>query len=207
MLNEYFGISSLPLPPSAGNERRMKKAIKNLKRKGALISGSLAKLTDAINTLKSLNENKKNAGAVAKHLVPLLAEKVFFKEKAAMSREDLVEVCNYAKYEVLEPGATVFKQGELADKCYIILKGQVCVQIPDPTGEGLIVPKAPVEVEVESVKQVEEDERGKILTKEELESLPPREQRKYKTRVMLQEILSSQNIKRSTVSLCEAINK
>ena len=45
------------------------------------------------------------------------------------------------------------------------------------------------------------------MTKEELEALPPREQRKYKTRIMLQEILSSQNVKRSTVSLCQAVNR
>lgn len=68
---------------------------------------------------------------------------------------------------------------------YIVLKGQVCVQIPDPTGEGLIVPKAPVEVEVEQVKAVDEDDKNKLLTREELEALPLREQRKYKTRVML----------------------
>ena len=49
----------------------------------------------------------------------------------------------------MEPGQTIYSQGDLPDKCYLILKGQVCVQIPDPTGEGLIVPKIPVEVEVE----------------------------------------------------------
>lgn len=81
-------------------------------------------------------------------MVPLLEEKVFFKKKYPMSRKDLIEVCNYAKYEVFDAGQVVFKQGDLADKCYIILKGQVCVQVPDPTGEGLLVVKQP-EVEEE----------------------------------------------------------
>lgn len=124
-----------------------------------------------------------------------------------MSRKDLLEVCINAKYEVMDSGQTVFEKGWQADKCYIILKGQVCVQIPDPTGEGLVVPKVPVEQEDELVNLVEEDDKGKILTKEELEALPLREQRKYKTRIMLQEILSSQNVKRSTVSLSQAIHQ
>lgn len=184
----------------------MKKAIKRLKKEGAVISGDYDKLWHVIQTLKNQNENKKNTKDAEQYLVPLLAEKNFFKERHPMSRKDLIEVCNYAKYEVMDSGQTVFKQGDIADKCYIILKGQVCVQIPDPTGEGLVVPKIPVEVEVEQVNMIEEDDKGKILTKEELEALPPREQRKYKTRIMLQEILSSQNVKRSTVSLSQAIN-
>ena len=53
LLNEYFGISSLPLPPCAGNERKMKKAIKKLKNQGAIISGNYDKLWHAITTLKS----------------------------------------------------------------------------------------------------------------------------------------------------------
>ena len=154
-----------------------------------------------ITTLKGQSENKKNAKDAEQYIVPLLQEKLFFKEKYPMSKKDLIELCNFAKYEVYNSGETVFKQGDLADKMYLVLKGQVCVQIPDPTGEGLIVPKAPVEVEVEQVKAVDEDDKNKLLSREELEALPLREQRKYKTRVMLQEILSSQNVKRSTVSL------
>lgn len=205
VLNEFFGISALPLPQCGGNERRMKKAIKHLKKVGALISGDYERLWHVITALKAQNENKKNSKDSEQFLMPLLAEKMFFKKKFPMSREDLVELCNFARYEVYNSGETVFRQGDLADKCYIILKGQVSVQIPDPTGEGLVVPKKPVEEEPEEVAE-EEDDRGKILTKEELEALPPREQRKYKTRIMLQEILSSQNVKRPTVSLAQAIN-
>lgn len=65
----------------------------------------------------------------------------------------------------------------MADKCYIILKGQVSVQILDPTGEGLLVVKEPV-VEEEEVVQVQEDdddEEDKVLTKEQLLQLPQRE--------------------------------
>lgn len=58
-----------------------------------------------------------------------------------MAKKDLIELSNFAKYEVFNEGDTVFKQGDFADKLFIILKGQCCVQIPDPTGEGLIVPK------------------------------------------------------------------
>ena len=47
--------------------------------------------------------------------MPLLAEKNFFKERHPMSRKDLIEVCNYAKYEVMDSGQTVFKQGDVAD--------------------------------------------------------------------------------------------
>ena len=39
---------------------------------------------------------------------------------------------------------------------YIILKGQVSVQIPDPTGEGLVVPKLPPTPEQEKENDVEE---------------------------------------------------
>jgi hypothetical protein len=207
LLNEYFGISALALPPCAGNERRMKKAVKHLKRVGALVSGDYAALWHIISVLKAQNENKKNAKDIEQWLVPLLMEKHFFKHKQPMSKKDLLEVCNFAKYEVMQPGDTVFKQGDAADKCYIILKGSVSVQIPDPTGQGLVVPKKPVEAEGAAETSDEEDDKGKILTKEELEALPPREQRKYKTRIMLQEILSSQNVKRSTVSLSQAINR
>jgi len=41
--------------------------------------------------------------------VPLLSEKVFFKKKFPMSTDDLVEVCNVAKYEMHEAGTTIFK--------------------------------------------------------------------------------------------------
>lgn len=121
VLNEYFGISALPLPPSAGNERKMKKAIKHLKKIGALISGDFDKLCHVIRILKSQKENKKPGKECP--LAALLAEKVFFKKKYPMSKDDLALLCNYAKYEVFDSGQTVFKQGDLADKCYIILKG------------------------------------------------------------------------------------
>jgi len=48
LLNEYFGISSLPCPPCAGNERLMKKSIRRLKKAGALISGDYDSLWHVI---------------------------------------------------------------------------------------------------------------------------------------------------------------
>lgn len=209
ILNEYFGISSLPLPPCAGNERQMKKAIKKLKKSGALISGDFERLCQVISTLKSQNEVKKNAKEAEQYLVPLLEEKVFFKKKYPMPRKDMIELCNFAKYEVIEAGETIYKQGDLADKCYIILKGQVSVQILDPTGEGLLVVKEPV-VEEEEVVQVQEDdddEEDKVLTKEQLLQLPQREQQRHRTRMMLDDILRSHNYKKSKNSLCKALNQ
>ena len=61
LLSEFFGISSMPLPPLAGNERLMKKAIKKLKADGCIISGDYDRLWHVISTLKSQNENKRNA--------------------------------------------------------------------------------------------------------------------------------------------------
>ena len=64
VLNEFFGISALPLPQCGGNERRMKKAIKHLKKIGALISGDYERLWHVITALKGNmqheNNNKRN---------------------------------------------------------------------------------------------------------------------------------------------------
>ena len=109
VLNKYFGISSLPIPPCAGNERKAKKSIKNFKRMGAVISGDFNRLCHIINQLKSPGENKKNNKEVEDLLVPLLSEKVFFKIKYPMSTEDLIEVCNVSKYECHEAGTTLYK--------------------------------------------------------------------------------------------------
>ena len=69
----------------------------------------------------------------------------------------------------MEAGQTVFNMKDNADKCYIILKGQVLVQIMDPSGDGGIKkPKPPVEVVEEQVKQVEEDDQTRNLTQAEL---------------------------------------
>ena len=98
-------------------------------------------------------------------LVPLLSEKVFFKVKYPMSTEDLIEVCNVSKYEMHEAGTTLYKQGWEADKCYIILKGRVSIQIPDPTGQGLVVPKKKVELDEEEEEE-EVNDRIKTLTED-----------------------------------------
>jgi hypothetical protein len=45
------------------------------------------------------------------------------------------------------------------------------------------------------------------LTKDEVKELTPLEVKKYKTRTMLNEILSSKNIHRNTVSPWEALQK
>ena len=55
--------------------------------------------------------------------MPFLKEKKFFKVKYPMSDKDLLEVCNFAKYEVVEAGETIYHEGDSGDKCYIIIKG------------------------------------------------------------------------------------
>ncbi len=41
-------------------------------------------------------------------------------------------MCSEMKYEHMRAGEAVFKFGEYGDKFYVILKGEVCVKIPDP---------------------------------------------------------------------------
>ena len=77
--------------------------------------------------MKCQNDNKKNAKDAESYIVPLLQEKYFFKVKYPMAKKDLIELSNFAKYEVFNEGETVFKQGDFADKFYLILKGQCCV--------------------------------------------------------------------------------
>ena len=66
------------------------------------------------------------------------------------------------------------------------------MQIPDPVGKGIVEKRETVKEEV--VEEVVEENDGAAaavsrLTKEELDRLTPRALRKYKTRIMLQDIL------------------
>lgn len=43
----------------------------------------------------------------------------------------MCEISNHLKYEFVEAGDTIFKQGEPGDQFYVILKGQVQVSIAE----------------------------------------------------------------------------
>ena len=88
---------------------------------------------------------------------------------------------------------------------YMVLKGNIQIQIPDPVGSGLIEPKI-VKQEVQEEEVEVEEEKKDNLTKAEIDALPPKEQRRYKTRMMLSDILNSQNVARSTVSPGQAVS-
>lgn len=90
------------------------------------MSGSLSKITEIIDTL-TRTESKNQNERVAANLVPFLREKKFFKVKYPLNDKDLLEVCNLAKYEMIEAGETIYNLGDQGDKCYIIIKGQVSV--------------------------------------------------------------------------------
>lgn len=54
-----------------------------------------------------------------------------------MSKRDLSEISNHLKYEFLEAGDTIFKQGDPGDQFYIIMKGQVQVSIAEKKQESV----------------------------------------------------------------------
>ena len=43
------------------------------------------------------------------------------------------------RYKFCEPGETIYSQGDLGEEYYIILKGKIQVQIPDPIAGSQIV--------------------------------------------------------------------
>ena len=116
-----------------------------------------------------------------------------------MNYEELSEVAQNVQYMYREPGEIIFKQGDFGDMFYMVLKGKIQIQIPDPNGSGLIEPKVIKQEVVEEESEEEEDKNVK-LTKAQIDALPPKEQRRYKTKMMLSDILNSQNVTRSTIS-------
>ena len=74
-----------------------------------------------------------------------------------MNDSELVEICQNCRFQVFEPGETVYKQGDHGEHYYIVLKGRIQVSIPDPLSDGIIEPKEAVVEEAldESVLPVE----------------------------------------------------
>ncbi|MCP4010495.1 MAG: cyclic nucleotide-binding domain-containing protein [Proteobacteria bacterium] len=56
-----------------------------------------------------------------------------------MSEEQIKTLAASASVRQYEPGACLFKQGESADHCYIVVSGRVSVEIPSIYGPPLIV--------------------------------------------------------------------
>ncbi|CDW72769.1 UNKNOWN [Stylonychia lemnae] len=65
------------------------------------------------------------------HLVPLIKEIQFFKERD-IKDQDFVEIVSCLTYENFKMGDTVFEWGTNGDKFYIIIEGHVSVMIPHP---------------------------------------------------------------------------
>ena len=131
-----------------------------------------------------------------------------------MSFEDVCIVTKYIKYERIEPGKYIFKQGDKAENFYVVMKGTIQLQIPSPFTERLVVPPAP-ESDVKVNKKLEKRNtlRELILTKRptlskvELTELTPMEMMKYKTRAMLNEILQAKDVYRNTTAPWDCIEK
>ncbi|CDW89498.1 UNKNOWN [Stylonychia lemnae] len=70
-------------------------------------------------------------------LAPMLREIKFFKEREIQDHH-LIDLCLELKYEQIESGSFVFKQGDYGDKFYIILKGKVAVLIHNSKGNKKI---------------------------------------------------------------------
>lgn len=63
-------------------------------------------------------------------MAPLFKELEFFKQRNIQGN-DIIQVCSEMKYECIRAGDAVFKFGEHGDKFYVILRGEVCVKVPD----------------------------------------------------------------------------
>lgn len=66
-------------------------------------------------------------------LIPFMKDIKFFQERAAqIKNQDYPDVVQSLQHEEFDDGEYVMHWGELGDKFYIILKGQVKVLVPTP---------------------------------------------------------------------------
>lgn len=214
ILYNYFGLAGVKLDiheektknKEESDKELYKKARQRLYQNKNLVAGDQYEyLEKIISTLK--NPNDKRSLEQKKELRKLI-EKLSFFNQSAYKNLDLDEITNIMQYVCLEPGATIFKQGDKADGYYIVLKGCVAVQIPDPEQKTLTLPEDPkqeVQLKKEPTVQINKlktmiMENKDTLSKNELNELTPIEIKKYKTRTMLNEILNSKNVIRSSTS-------
>ena len=66
------------------------------------------------------------------HLIAPFVKEVEFFKKRNIQGNDIVQVCQELKYEYFGKGEAVFKYGDIGDKFYVILRGEVAVKILDP---------------------------------------------------------------------------
>ena len=86
-------------------------------------------MRQAIKILR-LKEDRRNEKDLKDKILPLLQELSFFQDKQKdMSERDWIEILKRVKHECIEPGETLFNQGDSGNKFYIILKGHVQVSI------------------------------------------------------------------------------
>ena len=76
--------------------------------------------------LKDANERSTND----KHVLYTYFSEIAFFKKLQFSKTDLSRICSRLHYEKIPPKSYVIKQGDIGDKFYIMLKGQVDVWIP-----------------------------------------------------------------------------
>jgi CRP-like cAMP-binding protein len=215
----YFGLAGTTIGLSeeaiAGNKKELKFLLQNL-RQQFYTDGCLLRTDDylgiehIIDIIKKPTDKRTSENKVS--LKKLITKLNFFNRKEFMSI-DLDEVTNQLQYYCYESGETIFRQGDKPDGYYIVLKGSVQVQIPSPFSDNLILPE---EIKAESPKK-EKPKIGNLkslilgggdkLTVTEMQELTPMEIKKYKTRSMLNEILSSKNVVRTSLSPWEQIKK
>lgn len=64
-------------------------------------------------------------------LADLLKQQKFFQEKNIQKQSDLVEIAQVLQLENFHSGSLIFDYGDVGDKFYIILQGQVGIEIPE----------------------------------------------------------------------------
>jgi len=64
-------------------------------------------------------------------MVEMIQQIKFFKDRNIKDK-DVSELCTAFKFEHFDSHSNVFKWGDQGEKFYIIIKGQVSVQVPNP---------------------------------------------------------------------------
>jgi hypothetical protein len=212
VFKRYFDCDALQLPFAQKKMRKQRRKIRALTRENALVAGSFRRLRFAIESLDKTQERKSDKDL--ENLRPLMELFPMSLLGLPLTDAEVKIMAKHAQYVKVEPGTVVREHGAFSgptkEGYNIILKGSLQLSIPDPVGPGLIESVERIEEEVHDATVIQQDvtvNKGvEKLSKAEFDALPPREQRRYKTRVMLQEILDRQaHETRPTTSLTNAI--